>query len=156
MASGPKILAFAGSAWKDPFNKKLVKFAVQGARGVGAQVTELDFADLPLPLFDQDVEAEEGLPAGVIRLKELMREHDGFLIASPEYNSSISPMLKNARLGLSVQRTRRHADERVQRQGGRADERIPGRPRRNARPGNRPLHPHQHRRSGVAGPGGRP
>ena len=96
MASGPKILAFAGSAWKDSFNKKLVKFAVQGARGVGSQVTELDFADLPLPLFDQDVEAEEGLPAGVIRLKELMREHDGVLIASPEYNSSISPMLKNA------------------------------------------------------------
>ncbi|MFP6889375.1 MAG: NAD(P)H-dependent oxidoreductase, partial [Nitrospinota bacterium] len=96
MASGPKILAFTGSAWKDPINKKLVKFAAQGARGVGAQVTELDFADLPLPLFDQDVDAEEGLPAGVIRLKELMRENDGFLIASPEYNSSISPMLKNA------------------------------------------------------------
>ena len=96
MVSSPKILAFAGSARKDSFNKKLVKIAAQGARGAGAQVTELDFGDLPLPLFDQDLEAEEGLPSGAIRLKELMREHDGFLIASPEYNSSISPMLKNA------------------------------------------------------------
>ncbi len=96
MAFNPKILAFAGSARKDSFNKKLVKIAAQGARGAGAQVTELDFGDLPLPLFDQDLEAVEGLPAGAIRLKELMREHDGFLIASPEYNSSISPMLKNA------------------------------------------------------------
>ena len=96
MVAGPKILAFAGSARKDSFNKKLVRIAAQGAKGAGALVTELDFGDLSLPLFDQDLEAEGGLPSGVIRLKELMRENDGFLIASPEYNSSISPMLKNA------------------------------------------------------------
>lgn len=91
----PKILAFAGSARQDSFNKKLVKIAAEGARTAGAEVTYLDFRDLPLPLFDQDLEAE-GLPENVLKLKALMKAHQGFLIACPEYNSSITPLLKNA------------------------------------------------------------
>ena len=50
----------------------------------------------PLPLFDQDLESAQGLPAGAKQFKALLREHDGFLIASPEYNSSFTPLLKNA------------------------------------------------------------
>jgi NAD(P)H-dependent FMN reductase len=92
----PKILAFAGSARMDSFNKKLVKIAVNGAKAAGAEVTYLDLRDLPMPLFDRDLEIAEGLPATVRQLKALMKEHHGFLIASPEYNSSISPLLKNA------------------------------------------------------------
>lgn len=91
-----KILAFAGSARTDSFNKKLVKIAADGARAAGAEVSYVDFKDLPMPLYDEDLEAAEGLPKTVIQFKALLKEHQGFLIASPEYNSSISPLLKNA------------------------------------------------------------
>jgi chromate reductase, NAD(P)H dehydrogenase (quinone) len=91
-----KILAFAGSARKDSFNKKLVKIAAEGARNAGAEVTYLDFRDLPLPLYDADLEEAEGLPENACKLKALMKAHQGFLIACPEYNSSITPLLKNA------------------------------------------------------------
>lgn len=94
--SQPKILAFAGSTREGSFNKRLVQIAAAGARTAGAEVTYLDFRDLPLPLFDQDLEAREGLPANVLKLKQLMKAHQGFLIACPEYNSSITPLLKNA------------------------------------------------------------
>ena len=91
-----KILAFAGSARQDSFNKKLVKIAVEGVKAVGADVTYLDFRDLPLPLYDADLEEAEGLPENALKLKDLMKAHQGFLIASPEYNGSITPLLKNA------------------------------------------------------------
>jgi NAD(P)H-dependent FMN reductase len=74
----------------------LVKVAAEGARAAGAEVTYLDLRDLPLPLFDEDLEAKEGLPENARRLKELLISHQGFLIACPEYNSSITPVLKNA------------------------------------------------------------
>lgn len=96
MTNPPKILAFAGSARQASFNKLLVKIAVEGARAAGAQVTYLDFRDLPMPLFDEDLEAKEGLPENVRKFKQLMMAHQGFLIASPEYNGSITPLLKNA------------------------------------------------------------
>jgi chromate reductase, NAD(P)H dehydrogenase (quinone) len=91
-----KILAFAGSARQDSFNKKLVKIAVEGAKKAGAEVTYLDFRDLPLPLYDEDLEKSEGLPDNVLKLKAMMKAHQGFLIACPEYNSSITTLLKNA------------------------------------------------------------
>lgn len=91
-----KILAFAGSARSDSFNKKLAKISAAGARAAGADVTDLDFRDLPLPLFDEDLERTEGLPDNAVKLKAIMKVHHGFLIACPEYNSSITPLLKNA------------------------------------------------------------
>lgn len=95
MAFTPKILAFAGSLRADSYNKKLVKVAAEGAREAGAEVTFVDLRDYPLPLYDGDLEVAEGLPENALRLKELMLEHHGLLIASPEYNSSISAVLKN-------------------------------------------------------------
>jgi chromate reductase, NAD(P)H dehydrogenase (quinone) len=92
----PKILAFAGSTRKDSYNKKLVKIAAAGAKSAGAEVTYLDLRDLPLPLFDEDLEEQEGLPTNARTLKDLLISHQGFLIASPEYNSSITAVLKNA------------------------------------------------------------
>ena len=56
----------------------------------------IDLRDLPLPLFDGDLEDKEGLPENAKRLKALLRAHDGLLISSPEYNSSITGVLKNA------------------------------------------------------------
>jgi len=92
----PKILAFAGSSRRDSFNKKLVKIAAEGARLAGAEVTYVDFKDLPMPLFDEDLEAEQGIPENVKTFKAVMKAHQGLLIACPEYNSSITPLLKNA------------------------------------------------------------
>jgi NAD(P)H-dependent FMN reductase len=91
----PRILAFAGSARRDSFNKKLVAIAAHGARQAGADVTLIDLADFELPLFNQDLEAEKGLPAAVVALKQLFVEHQGLLVSCPEYNSSITPLLKN-------------------------------------------------------------
>jgi NAD(P)H-dependent FMN reductase len=96
MSDAPKILAFAGSTRQESFNKKLVKIAAAGAQAAGAVVTFLDLRDLPLPQYDQDLEDKEGLPSNARKLKDLMLAHDGFLIAAPEYNSSISGVLKNA------------------------------------------------------------
>ncbi|MBN3961921.1 NAD(P)H-dependent oxidoreductase [Nostoc sp. NMS8] len=96
MASTPKILAFAGSARIDSYNKKLVKIAAAGAKAAGAEVTYIDLRDLPLPLFDEDLEAEQGLPSNARTFKDLLISHQGLLIASPEYNSSLTAVLKNA------------------------------------------------------------
>jgi len=96
MASAPKILAFAGSTRVGSFNKKLVKIAAAAARAAGAEVTELDLRDLPMPLYDGDLEATEGIPPNAQTLKALMRAHEGLLISAPEYNSGITGVLKNA------------------------------------------------------------
>ena len=92
----PRILAFAGSTRRDSFNKKVVSSAVKGARDAGGEVTLIDLKDFPLPLFDQDLEAEQGMPENGKKLKQLFIDHDGLLIAAPEYNSSITAVLKNA------------------------------------------------------------
>jgi NAD(P)H-dependent FMN reductase len=94
--SQPKIVAFAGSTRTGSFNKKLIALAADAARAAGATVTVVDLRDLALPLFDQDIEDASGLPAGAKKFKALLRESDGFVIASPEYNSSITSALKNA------------------------------------------------------------
>lgn len=91
----PKILAFAGSTRIDSFNKKLVKVAAAGAMENGADVTIIDLRDFAMPLYDGDLEQKEGLPSNARKLKDLMLSHQGFLISSPEYNSSISGVLKN-------------------------------------------------------------
>ncbi|CBN55545.1 MULTISPECIES: NADPH-dependent FMN reductase [Kamptonema] len=96
MINAPKILAFAGSTREASYNKLLVKIAASGARAASAEVTYVDFRDLPMPLFDEDLEAREGMPENARKFKELMIAHQGFLIASPEYNSSVTPVLKNA------------------------------------------------------------
>jgi NAD(P)H-dependent FMN reductase len=90
-----KILAFAGSTRRDSFNKKLVKVAAKGAEEAGAEVTYIDLADFPMPLFDEDLEAEKGMPEHAQRFKDLMIGSDGILIASPEYNGAYSAVLKN-------------------------------------------------------------
>jgi NAD(P)H-dependent FMN reductase len=94
--STPKIVAFAGSLRTASFNKKLLAIAVEAARAAGAEVTVVDLRELALPIFDQDLEDASGLPEGAKKLKALLRASDGFLIAAPEYNSSITAALKNA------------------------------------------------------------
>lgn len=95
MSEAPRVLAFAGSARAESLNKKLVRIACHGVESAGVDCTLVDLRDHPLPLFDADLEAAEGLPAAAARLRDLFTGHQGLLIASPEYNSSISPLLKN-------------------------------------------------------------
>jgi NAD(P)H-dependent FMN reductase len=91
----PRILAFAGSTRTDSYNKRLVKIAAAGARAAGVEVTLIDLRDFPLPIFDGDLEARDGLPANGRKLKDLFLAHHGLLISAPEYNSSITAVLKN-------------------------------------------------------------
>jgi NAD(P)H-dependent FMN reductase len=96
MAGVTKVLVFAGSTRRASFNKQLAAVAAAHSRSAGAEVTLLDLATLPLPLYDGDLEAEHGLPANAVQLKALFIQHQALVIASPEYNSSISGVLKNA------------------------------------------------------------
>jgi chromate reductase, NAD(P)H dehydrogenase (quinone) len=95
MNDRPKILAFAGSLRKDSYNKKLVKIAIKGAQNAGAEVTYLDLKEFPLPVYDQEIEDSSGLPENALKLKKLLWDHKGFLIACPEYNSSMPAAFKN-------------------------------------------------------------
>ena len=74
-----RILAFAGSTRRESFNKKLVQNAAKGAREAGTEVTLLDLKEIPLPLFDQDLESEQGMPNNGATIKELFISHDGLL-----------------------------------------------------------------------------
>jgi chromate reductase, NAD(P)H dehydrogenase (quinone) len=91
----PRILFFAGSSRTDSLNKKLARYASTVAKEAGADVTVIDLKDFEMPLYNGDQEAEQGIPENAKRLKQIFVEHDGFFIASPEYNSSFSPLLKN-------------------------------------------------------------
>jgi NAD(P)H-dependent FMN reductase len=92
----PRLLAFGGSLRTGSFNRTLVQIAAEGARAAGAEVTLIALRDFALPVFNQDDENAHGLPEPARRLKQLFLDHHGFLIASPEYNSSVSGSLKNA------------------------------------------------------------
>jgi NAD(P)H-dependent FMN reductase len=95
MGTTPRILAFAGSTRTESFNKRLIRIACAGARGAGADVTLIDLRDYPLPIYDGDLEAQDGLPANARKLKDLFLANEGLLISAPEYNSSITAVLKN-------------------------------------------------------------
>jgi NAD(P)H-dependent FMN reductase len=90
----PRILAFAGSLRKASLNKRALAAAV-ALLGDAAEVTVVDLADFPMPVYDGDLEEREGIPEHARRFKELMKSHGGFLICTPEYNSSIPGAFKN-------------------------------------------------------------
>ena len=89
-----KILAFAGALRVGSFNRRLVALAVEALRGQ-AEVDLLDLRDVPMPPYDGDIEAKDGLPDGARAFKQRIAGADGLLICSPEYNWSIPGTLKN-------------------------------------------------------------
>lgn len=91
-----KVVAFAGSTRKDSYNKKLIQVAAEMARQKGAKVTVIDLNDYPMPFYDADLEAKQGLPANAKKLRELLLQNDAIMIAAPEYNGSVPGILKNA------------------------------------------------------------
>ncbi|MFT5445915.1 MAG: chromate reductase [Gammaproteobacteria bacterium] len=96
MKSGQKYLLSLVVREKGSFNQYLVTLAARGASEAGASVTQIDLADFPMPIFNQDLEREQGMREAAGRFKRLLIGHDAFLIASPEYNSAFSSLLKNA------------------------------------------------------------
>lgn len=90
-----KLLFTAGSARKDSLNKKLAHAASKIAEELGATATFIDLSDYPMPLYDGDDENANGVPENAKKLKQIFMDHDGFFIASPEYNSGYSALLKN-------------------------------------------------------------
>jgi NAD(P)H-dependent FMN reductase len=91
----PKILVFAGSTRTGSFNARLAALAAKELALTGADVTRISLVDYPLPIYNADDETESGPPANARNLKHLMMEHHGVFIASPEYNASVTPLLKN-------------------------------------------------------------
>jgi chromate reductase, NAD(P)H dehydrogenase (quinone) len=92
----PRILAFAGSLRKASLNRRLLRYAIDGARAAGGQVEELPPESLQLPLYNGDLEGNGSYPPDVETWRAKIREADGLLIASPEYNHGVSGVLKNA------------------------------------------------------------
>jgi chromate reductase len=95
MATPLRILAFSGSARRESLNKKLLAVTVAAVRAGGGEVTLVDLTDYPLPLYNGDLEDADGMPANALKLVALIQQHPALLIASPEYNSMFTPLLKN-------------------------------------------------------------
>ena len=91
-----RLFAFAASLRRESFNRKLLRLAVQAAERAGASVDHADFREFDMPLYDGDVEAASGIPAGAQTLRARFLGADAFMIATPEYNHSIPGTLKNA------------------------------------------------------------
>ncbi|MCY7377289.1 MAG: NAD(P)H-dependent oxidoreductase [Pyrinomonadaceae bacterium] len=96
MTKQPKILAFAGSLREHSYSKRVVKTAIKGAEAAGAEVTYIDLRDYPMPIYNSDDHEKDGFSANALKFQKLLAAHDGLLIASPEYNGSLSGALKNA------------------------------------------------------------
>lgn len=94
MSQAPRLLAFAGSLRTGSFNRRLIRVLVAGGRAAGAEVDLIELRDYPLPVYDGDIEAA-GMPEVVRTLQTMMGDHDGLLIATPEYNGSMPALVKN-------------------------------------------------------------
>lgn len=92
----PKILVVAGSIRTGSHNARLAALAVKELALIDADVTRLSLADYPMPIYDRDLEAESGPPENALKLKRQISNHHGVLLVSPEYNASVTPLLKNA------------------------------------------------------------
>lgn len=96
MAVIPRILVFAGSVRTGAFSGRTADVAQKELAMQGAEVTRISLGDYPLPIMDEDLEKEKGIPENAVKLGRQIAAHDGLLIATPEYNGSIPPLLKNA------------------------------------------------------------
>lgn len=91
----PKILVFGGSLRTGSLSAKLAALAARDLAAAGAEVTRISLGDYPLPIFDGDLEEKKGIPENATRLARLIANHEGVFIATPEYNHSLPPLLKN-------------------------------------------------------------
>jgi chromate reductase, NAD(P)H dehydrogenase (quinone) len=94
--TAPRLLFFAGSARQASFNKRLAKLGSEIAAANGIDATFLDLGHYPLPVYDGDLEAGQGVPENAEKLFDIFRSHHGVMVMAPEYNASITPLLKNS------------------------------------------------------------
>ncbi|WP_333795344.1 NADPH-dependent FMN reductase [Hyphomicrobium sp.] len=94
--SSTKLLFVAGSSRDASYNKRLAQLGAEIAEANGIAATFADLGDYPMPLYDGDLQAVDGVPENARKLEALMKIHTGIFIACPEYNASITPLLKNA------------------------------------------------------------
>jgi NAD(P)H-dependent FMN reductase len=93
--SALKILVIPGSLRTGSHNARLAATAAAELAQAGAEVTRISLADFPLPIFDGDLQAKSGVPKHAVNLKRMMSAHQGVLIVTPEYNSSVPALVKN-------------------------------------------------------------
>jgi len=93
--SALKILVIPGSLRSGSLNARLAATAAHEFTQAGADITRISLADFPLPIYDGDLQAKSGVPKNAINLKRMMAAHHGVLIVTPEYNSSVPPLVKN-------------------------------------------------------------
>lgn len=96
MRGAPKILVFAGSLRTGSYNQKLADAYIAELASLGAETTRLSLGDYPLPIMDEDLEDEKGIPASAVKLARQFCNHDAVVIVGPEYNGSVTPLLKNS------------------------------------------------------------
>ena len=90
-----KILVIPGSLRTGSHNARLAAAAAYEFAQVGAEVTRLSLGDFPLPIYDGDLQTKSGVPKNAVNLKRMIAAHHGVLLVTPEYNSSVPPLLKN-------------------------------------------------------------
>jgi len=90
-----KILVIPGSLRTGSLNAKLAATLAHELSQAGADVTRISLADFPLPIYDGDLQAKSGVPKNAVNLKRMMASHHGVVLVTPEYNSSVPPLVKN-------------------------------------------------------------
>src|SRR6204780_5544370 len=93
--SALKILVIPGSLRTGSLNARLGAAAAYQCAQAGAEVTRLSLGDFPLPIYDGDLQTKSGVPKNAVNLKRMMSAHHGVVIVTPEYNSSVPPLVKN-------------------------------------------------------------
>ena len=93
--SALKILVIPGSLRTDSHNARLAAAAAHELAQAGAEVTRISLGDFPLPIYDGDLQARSGVPINAVNLKRMIGAHQGVLIVTPEYNSSVPALVKN-------------------------------------------------------------
>jgi chromate reductase, NAD(P)H dehydrogenase (quinone) len=91
----PKILVFPGSNRTGSWNARLAGILVDALKSLDCEPALITLRDYPMPIFDQDLETRNGPPEAALKLARLFHEHDGVVIVSPEYNTSVTPLVKN-------------------------------------------------------------
>ncbi|HSO47587.1 MAG TPA: NAD(P)H-dependent oxidoreductase [Rhizobiaceae bacterium] len=91
----PKILVFPGSNRAGSWNAKLAGTLTKTLAMLDCTPTLITLRDYPMPIFDQDLESRDGPPQAALKLARLFHEHDGVIVVSPEYNTSVTPLVKN-------------------------------------------------------------
>ena len=94
--SALKILVIPGSLRTGSHNARLAAAAAYQFVQAGAEVTRISLGDFPLPIYDGDLQSKSGVPKNAINLKRMIGAHQGVVMVTPEYNSSVPPLVKNA------------------------------------------------------------